>query len=90
MVTIDIVLGVILLIAGYLGFKKGLFVTLASLIGLVAGVYGAIYFSHYAADFLTQRFNWSTQTKQCHVLTFVQKGMQRNSRNYLMWCCHAA
>lgn len=62
MVTIDIVLGVILLIAGYLGFKKGLFVTLASLIGLVAGVYGAIYFSHYAADFLTQRFNWSTQT----------------------------
>lgn len=62
MVTIDIILGVVLLIAFYLGFKKGLFVTLASLIGIVAGVYGAIYFSHYAADFLTNRFDWSTQT----------------------------
>ena len=62
MVTIDIILGVILLIAFYLGFKKGLFVTLASLIGLIAGVYGAIYFSHYAANFLSNRFDWSTQT----------------------------
>lgn len=60
--TVDIILGVLLLIAFYLGFKKGLFVTLASLIALIAGVYGAIYFSGYAAGFLYERFDWSEQT----------------------------
>jgi membrane protein required for colicin V production len=58
---IDIILGVILLFAFYTGLKKGLFVTLASLIGLIAGVYGAIYFSHYAGAYLSNAFNWSEQ-----------------------------
>jgi membrane protein required for colicin V production len=61
MSTIDIILGVILLFAFYTGLKKGLFVTLASLIGLIAGVYGAIYFSHYAGAYLSNVFNWSEQ-----------------------------
>ncbi|MDC7994868.1 CvpA family protein [Altibacter sp. HG106] len=59
--TIDIVLGIILLIAFVMGFKKGLFVTLASLIGLLAGVYGAVYFSDIVAAYLTDWFNWSAQ-----------------------------
>jgi membrane protein required for colicin V production len=59
---IDIILGVILLIAFYTGIKKGLFVALASLIGLIAGVYGAIYFSHFAAAYLSDSFKWSEQT----------------------------
>ena len=58
---IDIILGIILLFAFYTGMKKGLFVTLASLIGLIAGVYGAIYFSHYAGAYLSNTFNWSEQ-----------------------------
>jgi membrane protein required for colicin V production len=58
---IDIILGVILLFAFYTGLKKGLFVTLASLIGLIAGVYGAIYFSNYAGAYLSNAFNWSEQ-----------------------------
>tara|TARA_R110002124_G_scaffold17532_3_gene73234 strand:+ start:89608 stop:90147 length:540 start_codon:yes stop_codon:yes gene_type:complete len=62
MSIVDIILGVILLFAFYTGVKKGLFVTLASLVGLVAGVFGAIYFSHYAAAFLSNSFNWSEQT----------------------------
>ena len=62
MSIIDIILGVILLFAFYNGLKKGLFVTLASLIGLVAGVYGAIYFSHFAAAYLSNSFSWSEQT----------------------------
>ena len=62
MSIIDIILGVILLIAFYTGLKKGLFVTLASLVGLIAGVYGAIYFSHFAANYLANSFNWSEQT----------------------------
>ncbi len=60
--VVDIILGVILLFAFYTGLKKGLFVTLASLVGLVAGVFGAIYFSHYAGAFLSESFDWSEQT----------------------------
>ena len=62
MSVIDIILGLILLVAFYTGLKKGLFVTLASLIGLILGVYGAIYFSHYASSFLSDFFNWGEQT----------------------------
>jgi len=61
MSIIDIILGLILLFAFYTGLKKGLFVTLASLIGLIAGVYGAIYFSHYTGAYLSNSFNWSEQ-----------------------------
>lgn len=61
MSIIDIIIGVILLFAFYTGLKKGLFVTLASLIGLIAGVYGAIYFSHYAGDYLINILDWSEQ-----------------------------
>lgn len=60
--TIDIVLGVILLIGFVIGFKKGLFVALAGLIGLIAGVYGALYFSGFAAGYLSVWFNWSEAT----------------------------
>jgi membrane protein required for colicin V production len=59
---IDIVLGVILAIAFYIGFKKGLFVALASLIALIAGIIGAIYFSDYAAGMISERFEWSPLT----------------------------
>ncbi len=59
---IDIVLGVILLIAFYVGWKQGLIRALASLIGLIAGAYGAIYFSDFAAGHISKWFNWSEQT----------------------------
>jgi membrane protein required for colicin V production len=57
----DIILGIILLFAFYKGAKQGLFVTLASLIGLVLGVIGAVYFSDYAADYLAENVSWSEQ-----------------------------
>lgn len=57
--TIDIILGLILVIAFYLGFKKGLLRVLASLIGLVAAVYCAIYFSDYVKVYIVQWFDWS-------------------------------
>lgn len=59
--TVDIVLGIILLLAFYSGFKKGLFVALASLIGLIAGVFGALYFSDYAGAYLSRWFDWGDQ-----------------------------
>lgn len=57
--TIDIVIGIILLIAFFMGFRKGLLRSLASLIGLVAGVYCAMYFSDYVRVYLERWFNWS-------------------------------
>ena len=60
--SVDIILGIILLIAFYTGYKKGLFVALASLIGLVLGAIGAIYFSDYAGAYIAQWFDWSDKT----------------------------
>ncbi len=58
--TIDIVLGIILIIAFFTGFKKGLFRSLASLIGLVVGVYCAMFFSDYAKVYLESWFDWGS------------------------------
>ena len=60
--TIDIVVGIILLIAFVIGYKKGLFVALAGLVGLIAGIYGAVYFSEYAAGYIASWTNWNEQT----------------------------
>jgi len=59
---VDIILGIILLLAFIAGYKKGLFVTLASLIGIIAGVYGAIYFSDFAGAYIAKWFDWTDQT----------------------------
>lgn len=52
---------------------RGLFVEVASLIALVAGVYGAIYFSGYAAELLEKNLDWSEQyiTVAAFAITFI-------------------
>ena len=55
--VIDIVLGALILFGLVRGFMKGLFVEVASLVALIAGVYGAIHFSSFAADFLQTKTN---------------------------------
>ena len=57
--ALDIIILIVLGFGLVKGFFKGLFVELASLIGLVAGVYGAYYFSGYCANFLREHFNWN-------------------------------
>lgn len=57
--TIDIVIGLIFLIAFFMGFRKGLLRSLASLIGLIVGVYCAMYFSGYVRVYIEKWFNWS-------------------------------
>ena len=37
---------------------RGLFVEVASIIALIAGVYGAIHFSHFASGLLSEQFQW--------------------------------
>ncbi len=59
---IDIILAILLLWGFIRGFKNGLFVEVASLLALIAGIYGAIHFSNYAATFLQQKTEWNQQT----------------------------
>lgn len=59
--TIDIIFGIILILGLIQGLRKGLFVELASLIGLIAGIYGAIHFSYFVGDWLVEKTAWSEQ-----------------------------
>lgn len=70
---IDIVLGIFLLIGLVQGFRKGLIVELASLAGLVLGVFGAVHFSYIVANWLIDYTNWNEQTVQlvAFAITFV-------------------
>lgn len=62
MSVIDIVLGALILFGLVRGFMKGLFVEVSSLVALIAGVYGAIHFSNFAADFLQTKTEWNEKT----------------------------
>ena len=62
MSVIDVVLLALLLFGLVRGFIKGLFVEVASLVALIAGVYGAIHFSDFAATFLQDKTEWNEKT----------------------------
>lgn len=68
MAIIDIILGALLLFGLIRGVMKGLFVEVASLVALVAGVYGAIHFSNFAAEFLDSRLDW--EEKYINIVAF--------------------
>jgi membrane protein required for colicin V production len=59
---LDIILGALILFGLIRGLSKGLFVEVASLVALIAGIYGAIYFSDFAAQFLESRVDWNEKT----------------------------
>lgn len=59
---IDIILGIFLLLGLVRGFMKGFFVELASLIALIAGIYGAIHFSYFAGVYIADHTDWSAST----------------------------
>ncbi|SHI41095.1 CvpA family protein [Pseudozobellia thermophila] len=70
---LDIILGLLLLYGLYKGIRNGLFIELASIIALVAGIYGAIHFSYYAGDYLSQNMNWEERyiNTAAFVITFI-------------------
>lgn len=68
MSTIDIVLGALLLFGIVRGFMKGLFVEVASLVALIAGVYGAIHFSYFISTKLESNVDWDE--KYINVVAF--------------------
>ncbi|PKP21839.1 MAG: colicin V production protein [Bacteroidetes bacterium HGW-Bacteroidetes-22] len=53
----DIGAGIIILWSAWKGFSSGFVVSILSLIGLVAGVYVALYFSGFARNLLADNFN---------------------------------
>ena len=70
---IDLVLGVILIIAAIQGFRKGLIVGLASLAALILGIWGAIKFSDWTAGFITDITGYESKSLVtiAFVVTFV-------------------
>ncbi|WP_165749461.1 CvpA family protein [Cellulophaga sp. Z1A5H] len=70
---LDIVFGLILLWGFYIGFKNGLFVEIASIIALIAGIYGTIHFSHLTGAYLAENMNWNEQYMNIasFVITFI-------------------
>ena len=61
---LDIIILIPLIWGAFNGFRKGLIIEVASLIALIAGVYGAIEFSFFISDYLSQYVDWSPRVMQ--------------------------
>ena len=56
--TFDIIIAAILVFGFIRGLLKGLFVEVASLVSLIAGIYGAIHFSYFVSNILAEKVDW--------------------------------
>lgn len=70
---LDIVLGIMLLFGLIKGLKNGLLIEIASLVALVAGLYGAIHFSYIVGDYLSEHLHWDENYMNvtAFIITFV-------------------
>ena len=70
---LDIILGLLLVWGLVKGLKNGLLIELASIVALIAGIYGAIHFSYYAGDYLSQNMDWEERyiNLTAFVITFL-------------------
>jgi membrane protein required for colicin V production len=70
---LDIILGLLLGYGLYKGLKNGLFVEIASLIALIAGIFGAIHFSYIAGDYLSEHMKWDERyiNIAAFIITFI-------------------
>ena len=59
--VLDIALGALIIFGLIRGLIKGLFVEVASIVALILGIYGAIHFSDFVAEFLESRVDWDEQ-----------------------------
>jgi membrane protein required for colicin V production len=67
--ALDIILLAFLAFGLVRGFLRGFFVEIASLVALVAGVYGAFHFSNFAAEILNKKVDWNENT--VNIVAFV-------------------
>ncbi|WP_457618199.1 CvpA family protein [Lutibacter sp.] len=56
--TFDIIIASLLVFGFIRGVLRGLFVEVASLIALILGVYGAVHFSYFVANFMVNYVSW--------------------------------
>lgn len=66
---LDIIILVPLVFAAYNGYRKGFVIELASLAALILGIFAAINFSYYAADFLNRNFDIAE--KYVNIIAFI-------------------
>ncbi len=66
---IDIVLGLLLIYGLFKGIQNGLLVELASIVALIAGLYGAIHFSYIVGNYLATHWDWNERTMS--LLSFI-------------------
>ncbi|WP_421917816.1 CvpA family protein [Marinifilum sp.] len=73
MTILDILIGLPLVYAIYKGFTKGLIVEVATLLALILGIYGAIHFSDFTAEFINKRFEYDSNYMgiMAFVITFI-------------------
>lgn len=67
--VLDIILGVLLGWGLYKGLKNGIFVEIASIVALIAGVFGAIHFSYIAGNYFAEHMNWDE--KYMNITAFI-------------------
>lgn len=58
MAFLDIMLGLLLLWGLFRGLKNGLLIEVASILALIAGLFGAFHFSYLIADYLSKSWDW--------------------------------
>ena len=70
---LDILIGIPLIYAIYKGFTKGFVHEIATLLALILGVYGAIHFSNFTAEFIQDTFNYESQYMEyiSFIVTFI-------------------
>jgi membrane protein required for colicin V production len=70
---LDIVFGLLLLWGTWRGLKNGLLIELASIVALIAGIYGAIHFSFIAGEYLARNMRWDERYMNIasFVITFI-------------------
>ncbi len=61
MVILDIILLGILIVAGFIGIRKGFIGQATKLIGLILGIWGAIHFSDFTARLIADHFTVNTK-----------------------------
>ena len=66
---IDIIIGILLVLAAIRGFRKGFIIEVASLAALILGIWGAIKFSYITENFLKDNFTFNTD--HLYLISFV-------------------
>ena len=70
---LDIILAMLLVYGLYKGLRNGFFVEIASLVALIAGLFGAIHFSYIVGEYIAGIVNWDSQyvNLAAFIITFV-------------------